>query len=51
MSNRIIDLLQEHTEILMGIEDYDKMNPDDPKLLKIEEIMKEIKKLQEDEAS
>jgi len=43
------DLIKEHTEILLNIEPGEIISPNDPDLLRMEEIMEEIKKLQEEE--
>jgi hypothetical protein len=40
------ELLREHTEILLGIEPGEILDPNDPDLLRMEEIMEEIKKLE-----
>lgn len=44
-------LLKEHTQILLNIEPSEIISPNDPDLLRMEEIMKEIKELDENEAS
>jgi len=42
----ISDLIKEHTEILNNFDNSEIINQDDPDLLRMEEIMIEIKKLQ-----
>jgi len=49
--NKKSDLLKEHTELLLNCKNFDVIDPKDPDLLRMEEIMKEIKKLEEDEIS
>lgn len=49
---RIQELLKEHTEILLNnFDDFTVVEPDDPDLLRMEEIMKEIEKLQKEDES
>ena len=45
------ELLKEHTKILLNIEPGEIISPNDPDLLRMEEIMKEIKELQDEEES
>jgi len=44
MSTNKDDLLREHTELLNNIESFEVIPADDPDLLRMEEIMIEIKK-------
>ena len=44
------ELLKEHTELLKNYESFEVIPEDDPDLLRMEEIMKELKKLNEDES-
>lgn len=48
---KIQELLKEHTEILLNsFDDFDIIEPDDPDLLRMEKIMEEIKKLEQNES-
>jgi len=50
-NEKIQELIKEHTDILLNnFDDLKVINDDDPDLLRMEEIMKEIKKLEEDES-
>ena len=44
------DLLKEHTEILLNHKEFNVIDPKDPDLLRMEEIMKELKELEENES-
>jgi len=49
-SKKIQELLNEHTDILLNnFDDFNVIEPDDPDLLRMEEIMKEIEKLQKED--
>jgi hypothetical protein len=49
-NEKIQELIKEHTDILLNnFDDFKVIDDDDPDLLRLEEIMKEIKKLEEDE--
>jgi len=45
MSDKKDDLIKEHTDLLKNIEYSEIIPEDDPDLLRMEEIMEEIKKL------
>jgi hypothetical protein len=50
-NDKIQELLKEHTDILLNnFDDFNVIEPDDPDLLRMEEIMEEIKKLEKDES-
>lgn len=50
-NKKIQRLIDEHTDILLNnFDDFDVIEPDDPDLQRMEEIMEEIKKLEEDES-
>lgn len=50
-NEKIKDLLDEHTDILLNsLDDFNVIEPDDPDLLRMEEIMEEIKQLEKDES-
>jgi hypothetical protein len=50
MDEILNDLIKEHTELLKNIEYGDIISKDDPDLLRMEEIMEEIKKLESNES-
>jgi len=50
MTNKKGDLLREHTDILLNLDDNEILDSNDPDLLRMEEIMREIKKLEKDES-
>jgi len=43
------ELFKEHTDLLFNMEKLEIIAPDDPDLMRMEEIMRELKELQEDE--
>jgi len=49
MSKKANKLVKEYTEILSKFDSFDVIPLNDPDMKKMEEIMKEIKKLEEDE--
>jgi len=49
MMNKKSDLIKEHTDLLSDFEDFNTIDLKDPDLLKMEEIMEELKKIEEQE--
>lgn len=49
MTDKRDELLREHTDLLLNNENLNVIPIDDPDLLRMEEIMEEIKKLEESE--
>jgi len=43
------ELIKEHSDLLKGFENFEVISPNDPDLLRMEEIMEELKKLDKKE--
>jgi len=49
MLKTVKELVKEHTDLLLNIENLEVIPPTDPDLLRMEEIMKEIQELKDKE--
>ena len=47
--NKKSDLIKEHTDLLSDLNDFNIIDPKDPDLLRMEEIMEELKEIEEKE--
>ena len=43
------ELIKEHSDLLEGFESFEVISPNDPDLLRMEEIMEELKEIEEKE--